>query len=43
VAEGGSGLLGFVHVVFDDDARWGSLVDNLHVTDARRRSGLGRP
>jgi hypothetical protein len=22
---------GFVHVVFDEDDRWGSLIDNLHV------------
>lgn len=34
-------LLGFVHVVFDDDDRWGSLVDNLHVTSDRKRSGIG--
>lgn len=34
-------LLGFVHVVFDDDERWGSLVDNLHVTSDRKRSGIG--
>jgi GNAT superfamily N-acetyltransferase len=33
--------VGFVHVVFDDDERWGSLVDNLHVTNSRRRSGIG--
>lgn len=35
------GLAGFVHVVFDDDERWGSLVDNLHIAAARQRSGLG--
>ncbi|WP_329123791.1 GNAT family N-acetyltransferase [Streptomyces sp. NBC_01465] len=42
VAEDGSGLLqGFVHVVFDDDPQWGSLVDNLHVINDRRRTGVG--
>jgi GNAT superfamily N-acetyltransferase len=35
-------VLGFVHVVRDDDAKWGSLVDNLHVTAARQRTGVGR-
>ena len=34
-------LIGFVHVRFDADARWGSLVDNLHVRTARRGSGIG--
>jgi leucine dehydrogenase len=41
VAEDDTGLAGFVHVVFDEDGRWGSLVDNLHVTQHRRRTGLG--
>lgn len=42
LAEDGDGPAGFVHVVFDTDERWGSLVDNLHVADARRRTGIGR-
>jgi GNAT superfamily N-acetyltransferase len=41
VAEDDAGLAGFVHVEFDDDARWGSLVDNLHVAHDRKRTGLG--
>jgi hypothetical protein len=41
VAEDDTGLVGFVHVVFDDDDRWGSLIDNLHVTHERRRTGIG--
>lgn len=41
VAEDGSGVVGFVHVVFDDSDTWGSLVDNLHVVSGRRRSGVG--
>jgi ribosomal protein S18 acetylase RimI-like enzyme len=35
-------LLGFVHVVFDDDPTWGSLVDNLHVVHDQHRGGIGR-
>jgi GNAT superfamily N-acetyltransferase len=35
------GLAGFVHVIFDDDDTWGSLVDNLHVVHNRHRTGLG--
>jgi ribosomal protein S18 acetylase RimI-like enzyme len=41
VAEDDTGAVGFVHVVFDNDERWGSLLDNLHVTPDRQRSGIG--
>src|SRR5437660_12120204 len=41
MAEGDRDLMGFVHIVFDDDPTWGTLVDNLHVTRARKRSGIG--
>jgi ribosomal protein S18 acetylase RimI-like enzyme len=41
-ADDESGLVGFVHVVFDDDEKWGSLLDNLHVTYAKKRRGIGR-
>ena len=41
VAEDGAELVGFVHVVFDDDDRWGSLIDNLHVRYGRQRTGIG--
>lgn len=41
LAEGGGALAGFVHVVFDDDPEWGSLVDNLHVVHDRKRAGIG--
>ncbi|WP_144119133.1 GNAT family N-acetyltransferase [Catellatospora sichuanensis] len=33
--------VGFVHVVLDDDVRWGSFIENLHVTNALRRGGIG--
>jgi GNAT superfamily N-acetyltransferase len=42
VAEHAGRTAGFVHVVFDDDARWGSLVDNLHVAHDLHRHGIGR-
>ena len=35
------GLAGFVHVVLDEDAEWGSLIDNLHVALPHQRTGLG--
>jgi GNAT superfamily N-acetyltransferase len=38
--EGGE-LLGFSHVIFDDDPTWGALVDNLHVTFDHKRGGIG--
>jgi len=41
LAEQGGSLLGFVHVIFDDDPTWGALVDNIHVAVAGQRSGLG--
>ncbi|WP_435206516.1 GNAT family N-acetyltransferase [Micromonospora sp. bgisy143] len=41
IAERGGRLAGFVHVVFDPDPRWGSLIDNLHVDHSAHRSGIG--
>jgi ribosomal protein S18 acetylase RimI-like enzyme len=41
VAEQDDRLVGFVHVRFDADPKWGSLVDNLHVAHDQHRSGLG--
>ena len=41
LAEEGGVFVGFVHVVFDADPQWGSLVDNLHVVWARKRNGFG--
>ena len=42
IAEDGDKTVGFVHVAIDDDADWGSLVDNLHVVFERKRGGIGR-
>jgi GNAT superfamily N-acetyltransferase len=41
LAEHEDRLIGFVHVVFDDDPAWGSLVDNLHVIADQHRTGIG--
>jgi GNAT superfamily N-acetyltransferase len=41
VAEDDGGLVGFAHSVFDDDPRWGALLDNLHVTYGHQRGGVG--
>jgi GNAT superfamily N-acetyltransferase len=41
LAEREGRLVGFIHVVFDDDPGWGSLVDNLHVVPDQHRTGVG--
>jgi GNAT superfamily N-acetyltransferase len=41
VAEDVVGVAGFACAFSDDDARWGTLLDNLHVEPARKRSGIG--
>jgi ribosomal protein S18 acetylase RimI-like enzyme len=40
VAEDGR-VVGFVHVVFEEDARWGALLDNMHVDEGHKRRGIG--
>jgi ribosomal protein S18 acetylase RimI-like enzyme len=40
LAESG-GLIGFANTFFDDDPRWGALLDNLHVADGQKRRGIG--
>ncbi|GAA0961081.1 GNAT family N-acetyltransferase [Kribbella koreensis] len=42
VAEVDGEFVGFVHVMFDLDPVWGSLVDNLHVDHRQQRGGIGR-
>ena len=34
-------LVGFAHVVFNDDPIWGALLDNLHVAHGYQRRGIG--
>ena len=33
--------IGFAYVILDADPTWGALVDNLHVTHAAQRGGIG--
>lgn len=40
VSEKASELLGFAHSVVDEDAEWGTLLDNLHVRHDARRLGI---
>jgi GNAT superfamily N-acetyltransferase len=41
LAEHDGRLVGFAHLVFDEDSTWGTLLDNLHVTHGLKRSGVG--
>jgi ribosomal protein S18 acetylase RimI-like enzyme len=41
LAEDESGLIAFVHTVFEADQTWGALLDNLHVTHGQKRRGIG--
>jgi GNAT superfamily N-acetyltransferase len=41
LAEHDDALIGFAHTIFDDDATWGALLDNLHVTHGHKRRGVG--
>lgn len=34
--------VGFASIVFDEDPRWGTLLDNLHVALEHKRQGIGR-
>jgi ribosomal protein S18 acetylase RimI-like enzyme len=42
VADRSGEVVGFVHVILDEDPQWGALLDNLHVTYRLKRSGIGR-
>jgi ribosomal protein S18 acetylase RimI-like enzyme len=41
VAVDSGSLVGFAHVIFDDDPTWGALLDNLHVAVGQQRRGIG--
>lgn len=34
-------VVAFIHVIFDDDSTWGSLIDNLHVAHDLKGNGIG--
>lgn len=40
-ASAGSALAGFACAFGADDARWGTLLDNIHVDPGRKRGGIG--
>ena len=40
VADRHGAVVGFAHTIFDEDAVWGSLLDNLHVSHDAQRQGL---
>jgi GNAT superfamily N-acetyltransferase len=42
LAEESGQLIGFAHIAVDEDPRWGSLLDNLHVYFDHKRRGVGR-
>jgi ribosomal protein S18 acetylase RimI-like enzyme len=42
VAEQDGALAGFICMLGGEDARWGSLIDNLHVAPGLKRSGIGK-
>jgi len=42
LAELDMALIGFAHTVPDEDAQWGSFLDNLHVREGFKRRGIGR-
>lgn len=41
VAESAGSVTGFACVYGDEDARWGSFLDNLHVAPGQKRQGIG--
>lgn len=41
LAEDAAGLAGFICAFGDEDARWGSYIENLHVAIDRKRMGIG--
>lgn len=41
VAENQKQLLGFICVYGNEDPKWGSLIDNLHVAHEHKRQGIG--
>lgn len=42
VAELRNSVAGFLHMILDEDPKWGTLLDNLHVVWHLKRNGIGR-
>jgi GNAT superfamily N-acetyltransferase len=41
VAEEDDNIVGFACAIGEEDSRWGTLLDNLHVDPQRKRGGIG--
>ena len=41
IAEDGTNAIGFAHIALDADPKWGTLVDNLHVSHSAQGKGVG--
>lgn len=41
VADEDGVVVGLAHTLLDEDPRWGALLDNLHVSHALKRAGIG--
>jgi ribosomal protein S18 acetylase RimI-like enzyme len=41
IAHQGDEIVGFAHTILDEDPHWGSLLENLHVTNDVKRNGIG--
>ncbi len=42
LAEEEQKLVGFICLIFKEDPKWGTLLDNLHVTFEKKGQGIGR-
>lgn len=42
IADQSNAVVGFVHMILDEDPQWGTLLDNLHVAHQFKRHGIGR-
>jgi ribosomal protein S18 acetylase RimI-like enzyme len=41
VAEANGVVVGFAYTIWDEDPRWGALLENLHVSHAQKERGVG--
>lgn len=41
LAEDGQNLVGFICAYGNEDSKWGSYIDNMHVAHERKRKGIG--
>ena len=41
IAASGGVVCGFAHVLYDQDPKWGALIDNLHVRHDLKANGMG--